>query len=137
MKRRVVITGLGIVSPVGNDVATAWDNIVNGRSGIGRITRFDPSALTTHIAGEVKGFDVTQYVPPKEARQMDTFIHYGLAAGVQAWRDSGLEATEENADRIGVIVGSGIGGLPRIEETQTDLLAKGPRRISRSSCRVR
>lgn len=130
MKRRVVITGLGIVSPVGNDLATAWDNIVNGRSGITRITRFDPSALTTHIAGEVKGFDVTQYIAAKEARQMDTFIHYGVAAGMQAWRDSGLEVTEENAERIGVIVGSGIGGLPRIEETQTELLAKGPRRIS-------
>jgi len=130
VKRRVVITGLGIVSPVGNDISTAWDNIVNGRSGIGRITRFDPSALTTHIAGEVKDFDVTQYVPAKEARQMDTFIHYGVAAGMQAWRDSGLEVTEANADRIGVIVGSGIGGLPRIEETQTEMLAKGPRRIS-------
>ncbi|ANN66222.1 beta-ketoacyl-ACP synthase II [Bordetella bronchialis] len=130
MKRRVVITGLGIVSPVGNDVSSAWDNIVNGRSGIGRITRFDPSALTTHIAGEVRDFDVTQYLPAKEARQMDTFIHYGLAAGVQAWRDSGLEVTEANAERIGVIIGSGIGGLPRIEETQTDLLARGPRRIS-------
>ncbi len=130
MKRRVVITGLGIVSPVGNDVATAWDNIVNGRSGIGRITRFDPSALNSHIAGEVKDFDIGQYLSPKEARQMDTFIHYGLAAGVQAWRDCGLEVTEENADRIGVIIGSGIGGLPRIEETQTELLAKGPRRIS-------
>ncbi|MDQ8031872.1 beta-ketoacyl-[acyl-carrier-protein] synthase II [Bordetella genomosp. 1] len=130
MKRRVVITGLGIVSPVGNDLATAWDNIVNGRSGISRITRFDPSSLTTHIAGEVKDFDITQFLPPKEARQMDTFIHYGLAAGIQAWRDCGLEVTEENAERIGVIIGSGIGGLPRIEETQTDLLAKGPRRIS-------
>ncbi|OZI23368.1 beta-ketoacyl-[acyl-carrier-protein] synthase II [Bordetella genomosp. 9] len=130
MKRRVVITGLGIVSPVGNDVSSAWDNIVNGRSGISRITRFDPSALTTHIAGEVRDFDVTQYMPAKEARQMDTFIHYGLAAGVQAWRDSGLEVTEANAERIGVIIGSGIGGLPRIEETQTDLLARGPRRIS-------
>jgi 3-oxoacyl-[acyl-carrier-protein] synthase II len=130
VKRRVVITGLGIVSPVGNDVPTAWDNIVNGRSGIDRITRFDPSALTTHIAGEVKGFDVTQYIAAKEARQMDTFIHYGVAAGMQAWRDSGLEVTEANADRIGVIVGSGIGGLPRIEETNAEMLAKGPRRIS-------
>ena len=130
MKRRVVITGLGIVSPVGNDIATAWDNIVNGRSGIDRISRFDPSALTTHIAGEVKGFDVAEYIPAKEARQMDTFIHYGLAAGVQAWRDCGLEVTEANAERIGVIVGSGIGGLPRIEETQTEFLERGPRRIS-------
>jgi len=130
VKRRVVITGLGIVSPVGNDISTAWDNIVNGRSGITRITRFDPSALTAHIAGEVKGFDVTHYLSAKEARQMDTFIHYGLAAGMQAWRDSGLEVTEANAERIGVIVGSGIGGLPRIEETNAEMLAKGPRRIS-------
>ncbi|CAB3689052.1 MULTISPECIES: beta-ketoacyl-ACP synthase II [Achromobacter] len=130
MKRRVVITGLGIVSPVGNDLTTAWDNIVNGRSGISRITRFDPSAITTHIAGEVKDFDISTYISAKEARQMDTFIHYGLAAGMQAWRDCGLEVTEENAERIGVIVGSGIGGLPRIEETQVDYLAKGPRRIS-------
>lgn len=130
MKRRVVITGLGIVSPVGNDIATAWDNIVNGRSGIGRITRFDPSGLTAQIAGEVKNFDVTQYIPSKEARQMDTFIHYGVAAGVQAWQDSGLEITEANADRVGVIVGSGIGGLPRIEETQTEYLERGARRIS-------
>ncbi len=130
MKRRVVITGLGIVSHVGNDISTAWDNIVNGRSGITRITRFDPSALTAHIAGEVKGFDVTHYMSAKDARQMDTFIHYGLAAGMQAWRDCGLEVTEANAERIGVIVGSGIGGLPRIEETNAEMLAKGPRRIS-------
>ncbi|MGB3287756.1 MAG: beta-ketoacyl-ACP synthase II [Burkholderiaceae bacterium] len=130
MKRRVVITGLGIVSPVGNDIDSAWDNIVNGRSGIGRITRFDPSAFNAQIAGEVKGFDVTQYMSSKEAKQMDTFIHYGVAAGVQAWRDSGLSVSEENADRIGTIVGSGIGGLPRIEETQIEYLERGPRRIS-------
>jgi len=130
VKRRVVITGLGIVSPVGNDIPTAWDNIVNGRSGIGRITRFDPSALTAQIAGEVKDFDVTQYITAKEAKTMDTFIHYGVAAGVQAWQDAGLEVTEDNADRIGVIVGSGIGGLPRIEATQSDYLERGPRRIS-------
>jgi len=130
VKRRVVITGLGIVSPVGNDIDSAWDNIVNGRSGIGRITRFDPSAFNAQIAGEVKGFDVTQYMSAKEAKQMDTFIHYGVAAGVQAWRDSGLAATEENADRIGTIIGSGIGGLPRIEETQVEYLERGPRRIS-------
>lgn len=130
MKRRVVITGLGLVSPVGNDLATAWDNIVNGRSGISRITRFDSSGITTHIAGEVKGFDITEHIPAKEARQMDTFIHYGVVAGMQAWRDCGLEVTEANAERIGVIVGSGIGGLPRIEETQIEVLAKGPRRIS-------
>jgi len=130
VKRRVVITGLGIISPVGNDLPTAWDNIVNGRSGITRVSRFDPSPLATHIAGEVKGFDVTEYMPAKEARQMDTFIHYGLAAGVQAWRDSGLEVTEQNAERIGVVVGSGIGGLPRIEETQAEYLSRGARRIS-------
>nr|MBF0682911.1 beta-ketoacyl-ACP synthase II [Pseudomonas sp.] len=130
MKRRVVITGLGIVSPVGNDITTAWDNIVNGRSGIGSITRFDSSPFNCHIAGEVKDFDITQYMPAKEARQMDTFIHYGIAAGAQAWRDSGLEVTEENAKRIGVVVGSGIGGLPRIEETHTELTERGPRRIS-------
>jgi len=130
VKRRVVITGLGIVSPVGNDIDSAWDNIVNGRSGIGRITRFDPSALNAQIAGEVKGFDVTQYMSAKEAKQMDTFIHYGVAAGVQAWKDSGLTLTEENAERIGTIIGSGIGGLPRIEETQAEYLERGPRRIS-------
>jgi len=130
LKRRVVITGLGIVSPVGNDIQTAWQNIVGGQSGIGQITRFDPTDFNCHIAGEVKDFDVTQYLSAKEARQMDTFIHYGIAAGIQAWKDSGLELTEEMATRAGVIVGSGIGGLHRIEDTQTEYLAKGPRRIS-------
>ena len=130
MKRRVVITGLGIVSPVGNDIESAWDNIVNGRSGVTRVTRFDASGLNAQIAGEVKDFDITQYMSAKEAKQMDTFIHYGVAAGVQAWRDAGLEVTEANAGRIGVIVGSGIGGLPRIEETQAEYLARGARRIS-------
>ena len=130
MKRRVVITGLGIVSPVGNNIESAWDNIVNGRSGIGRITRFDPTPFNAQIAGEVKDFDVTQYMSAKEAKQMDTFIHYGMAAGIQAWQDAGLEVTEANAERIGVIVGSGIGGLPRIEETQVEYLERGPRRIS-------
>ncbi|NYT38325.1 beta-ketoacyl-[acyl-carrier-protein] synthase II [Allopusillimonas soli] len=130
MKRRVVITGLGIVSPVGNDLDSAWDNIVNGRSGIGTITRFDASALSARIAGEVKGFDVTQYISAKEAKQMDTFIHYGVAAGLQAWRDAGIEIAEDQADRYGVILGSGIGGLPRIEDTQSEYLARGARRIS-------
>lgn len=130
MKRRVVITGLGIVSPLGNDIDSAWDNIVNGRSGISAITRFDASGINSRIAGEVRDFDVTRYMSAKEAKQMDTFIHYGVAAGIQAWRDSGLELTEENAERIGVIVGSGIGGLPRIEETQAEYLQKGARRIS-------
>lgn len=130
MKRRVVITGLGIVSPVGNDIETAWQNIVGGVSGIGRITRFDPTDFNCHIAGEVKDFDIDPYLSAKEARQMDTFIHYGIAAGVQAWKDSGLEITDALSLRAGVIVGSGIGGLHRIEETQTEYLAKGPRRIS-------
>ncbi|MFV9473004.1 beta-ketoacyl-ACP synthase II [Advenella sp. RU8] len=130
MKRRVVITGLGIVSPVGNSIDTAWDNIINGRSGIGRITRFDASGFNSQIAGEVRDFDLTKYMSAKEGKQMDTFIHYGIAASIDAWRDSGLEITEENAERIGVIVSSGIGGLHRIEETQTEYLAKGPRRIS-------
>jgi len=130
VKRRVVITGLGIVSPVGNDVSTAWDNIVNGRSGIGRITRFDPSAFNAQIAGEIKDFDITQIISAKEARTMDTFIHYGIAAGLQAWKDSGLELTDAIAERAGSIIGSGIGGLQRIEETQTEYLERGPRRIS-------
>ena len=130
MKRRVVITGLGIVSPVGNDIPTAWDNIVNGRSGIGRITRFDPSALTAQIAGEVKGFELAPYISVKEAKQMDTFIHYGVVAGMQAWKDCGLDINSIDAERVGVIVGSGIGGLPRIEETQKEYLDRGPRRIS-------
>lgn len=130
MKRRVVITGLGIVSPVGSDIDSAWDNIVNGRSGIARISRFDPSTFNAQIAGEVKDFDVTQYMSAKEAKQMDTFIHYGVAAGAQAWRDAGLEVTEDNAERIGTIIGSGIGGLPRIEEQQIEYQERGARRIS-------
>ena len=130
MKRRVVITGLGIVSPVGNSIETAWDNIVNGRSGVGTITRFDASVLTTQIAAEVKDFDVLQYLPAKEVKQMDTFIHYGIAAGMQAWKDSGLDTEGFSPERMGVIVGSGIGGLPRIEETQIEFSERGPRRIS-------
>jgi len=130
VKRRVVITGLGIVSPVGNDVQTAWDNLIHGRSGIGRVTRFDASVLNSQIAGEVKGFDVTDYMGAKEAKQMDSFIHYGVAAGIQAWRDSGMDISTEDADRVGTIIGSGIGGLPRIEETQIEYLQRGARRIS-------
>ncbi len=132
--RRVVITGLGIISPVGNTVAEAWANILAGKSGIGRITRFDASAFSTQIAGEVRNFDVGLYMSPKEARRMDTFIHYGLAAGVQALKDAGLEAViaanPEAGERIGVCIGSGIGGLPLIEETHTAYLAGGPRKIS-------
>ena len=129
-KRRVVITGLGIVSPVGVGVAQAWQNIVAGKSGIGRITHFDPSPFACQIAGEVKDFDVTQYLPAKDARRMDRFIHFGLVAGMEAFKDSGIEVTEQNAERIGVNIGSGIGGLPMIEDTHNDFLAGGPRKIS-------
>lgn len=130
MRRRVVITGLGIMSPVGNTIESAWDNLINGRSGIGPITRFDASEFNSQIAGEVKDFDVSKYLNPREAKQMDTFIHYGLAASIDAWRDSGLEIDQIDPERAGVIVSSGIGGLPRIEETQTAFLQKGPRRIN-------
>ncbi|WP_126445507.1 beta-ketoacyl-ACP synthase II [Sulfuricystis multivorans] len=129
-RRRVVVTGLGLVSPVGNNVPDGWNAILAGTSGIGPITRFDASALKARIAGEVKGFNVTDYLSPKEARRMDVFIHYGMAAGIQAFRDSGLVVTEHNADRIGVNIGSGIGGLPMIEDTHNDYLASGPRKIS-------
>lgn len=129
-RRRVVVTGLGCISPVGNTVPEAWENLVNGRSGVGAITRFDASAFPVQIAGEVKGFDVGAYLSPKEARRMDTFIHYGIAAGLQAFRDSGLEVTEANTDRIGVNIGSGIGGLPMIEDTHNDFLGGGHRKIS-------
>ncbi|OGA04104.1 MAG: beta-ketoacyl-[acyl-carrier-protein] synthase II, partial [Betaproteobacteria bacterium RIFCSPLOWO2_02_FULL_64_12] len=128
--RRVVVTGLGIISPVGNSVAEAWSNIVAGKSGIGRITRFDASAFSSQIAGEVRGFDVAQFLPPKEARRMDIFTQYGMAAAIQAVRDSGLEITPENAERIGVNIGSGIGGLSIIEQTHNDYLEGGPRKIS-------
>jgi 3-oxoacyl-[acyl-carrier-protein] synthase II len=129
-RRRVVITGLGCISPVGNTVSTAWDAIVAGRSGIATVTRFDATVLPVHFAGEVKDFNVESYLPAKEARHMDTFIHYGIAAGLQALDDSGIEITDTNAERIGVMVGSGIGGLPLIEETHADYTAKGARRIS-------
>ncbi|MBP6636352.1 MAG: beta-ketoacyl-ACP synthase II [Sulfuritalea sp.] len=129
-RRRVVVTGLGVISPVGNTVAEAWDNLTAGKSGIGRITKFDPSAFKAQIAGEVKGFDVTAYLSAKEARRMDTFIHYGMAAGIQALRDAGLDTPQADAERIGVNIGSGIGGLPLIEGTHHDFLAGGPRKIS-------
>ncbi len=130
MVRRVVVTGLGIISPVGNDIASAWANLLAGRSGIGPVTRFDVSAFPTRIAGEVKDFDVAAYMAPKEARHFDTFIHYGIAAGSQALRDSGIEVTDANADRIGVVIGSGIGGLPMIEDTHGELTSRGVRRVS-------
>ncbi len=129
-KRRVVVTGLGIVSPVGNTIQDAWETLLAGRSGIARITRFDPTPFASHIAGEVKNFDVGQYLNPKEARRMDIFIQYGMAAGIQAIKDSGLEVTEANAERIGINIGSGIGGLPLIEETHDILRQSGPRKIS-------
>lgn len=133
-RRRVVVTGLGLISPVGNTVAEGWANILAGRSGIATITRFDASNLACHFAGEVKGFNIEDYIPAKEARHMDGFIHYGLAAAFQAVRDSGIptgdQLTEEQAERIGVLVGSGIGGLPMIEDTHTELMNRGPRRIS-------
>lgn len=129
-KRRVVVTGLGIISPVGNSVGEAWANLIAGRSGIAPITRFDASPFASRIAGEVRGFDVGRYLSPKEARRMDTFIQYGLAAGIDALRDSGLEVTEANRERIGVNIGSGIGGLPFIEHTHTVYQTDGPRKIS-------
>ena len=129
-QRRVVVTGLGLVSPVGNTVSEAWDNLLAGKSGIATITKFDHSNLSVHFAGEVKGFNIEDYIPAKEARHMDSFIHFGIAAGTQAFKDSGLTITEENAERVGVLVGSGIGGLPMIEETHTEYTNRGARRIS-------
>jgi 3-oxoacyl-[acyl-carrier-protein] synthase II len=129
-KRRVVVTGLGMVSPLGNDVPTSWAALVAGRSGIERITKFDASTFGCQVAGEVRGFDVGTYMSPKEARRMDVFIHYGIAASVQALKDSGVEVTDANRERIGVIVGSGIGGLPMIEDNHNELLSRGARRIS-------
>ena len=133
-RRRVVITGLGLISPVGNSVAEGWANILAGRSGIANVSRFDASGLSCRFAGEVKDFKIEDYIPIKEARHMDTFIHYGLAASIQAVLDSGLPTGEalsaEQAERIGCMVGSGIGGLPLIEETQIEYAARGARRIS-------
>jgi len=129
-KRRVVVTGLGVVSPVGIGTQTAWDNLVAGQSGITRITKFDPTPFASQIAGEVKGFNAEDFIPAKDARRMDTFIQYGLAAGLEAFRDCGLEVTDANADRIGVTIGSGIGGLGLIESTNDNYDEGGPRKIS-------
>ena len=133
-RRRVVVTGLGLVSPVGNSVAEGWGNLIAGRSGIDLITKFDAAAFACRFAGEVKGFQIEDYIPAKEARHMDTFIHFGLAAAMQAVRDAGLPhgdaLNEETAERIGCLVGSGIGGLPMIEQTDGDYRERGPRRIS-------
>ena len=134
MTRRVVITGLGCVTPVGNTVSESWANLLAGRSGIGRITRFDASAFACQIAGEVKGFELDKYLSSKEARTMDTFIHYGLAASQEAVEDAGLPTGEalspELAERIGCVMGSGIGGLPLIEDTHAEYMQRGPRRIT-------
>ncbi len=129
-KRRVVVTGLGIVSPVGNDVATAWGNIVAGRSGIGPITHFDASTFPTRIAGEVRHFDPAQYVAAKDVKKMDPFIHYGIAASVQALADAGLHPHEHDEERIGVAVGAGIGGIATIEKTSITYHEHGQRKIS-------
>ena len=133
-RRRVVVTGLGLISPVGNTVTEGWSNLLAGRSGIANITKFDAAAFACRFAGEVKGFQIEDYIPAKEARHMDTFIHYGLAASIQAVKDAGLptgaDLGEEQAERIGCIVGSGIGGLPLIEATRDELVERGPRRVS-------
>ena len=129
-KRRVVVTGLGVVSPVGIGVNVAWDNIIAGKSGITQITKFDASAFASTIAGEVKDFNVEDYLSAKDARRMDTFIQYGLVAAMEAVKDSGIVATEENAERIGVSIGSGIGGMQYIEDTDILYQASGPRKIS-------
>src|SRR6185503_4566920 len=129
-KRRVVVTGLGVVSPVGIGIAEAWPNLLAGVSGVGPITKFDASALPTRIAAEVKGFTSSDWMPPKETRRSDTFVHYGIAATRMALQDAGLTIDESNAERIGVNVGSGIGGLPMIEDNIREMIAKGPRRIS-------
>ncbi len=133
-RRRVVVTGMGLISPVGNSLDEAWANLVSGRTGIANITRFDATDFACRFAGEVRNFNVEDYFPAKEARHMDVFMQYGLAASIQAVRDSGLktndELTEEQAERIGCLVGSGIGGLPLIEDTHAELVARGPRRVS-------
>ena len=129
-KRRVVVTGLGLLTPVGNTVEESWKNIIAGKSGIAPITAFDASAFSARISGSVKNFDASLYIKPKDQKKMDTFIHYGLAAGIQALDDSGIEVTDENAERIGVAIGSGIGGLPTIEKNRDACVAGGPRKIS-------
>ena len=129
-KRRVVVTGLGVISPVGNGVQTAWKNLIAGKSGITNITKFDTSAFASTVAGEVKDFNVEDYLSAKDARRMDTFIQYGLAAGIEAFKDSGIEVTENNAERIGVSIGSGIGGMQFIEDTDVLYHESGPRKIS-------
>jgi 3-oxoacyl-[acyl-carrier-protein] synthase II len=128
--RRVVVTGLGIVSPVGSTIDSAWSDICNGKSGISKIEVFDASDFSVQISGAVKGFNAEDYIPKKEQKKMDAFIHYGMGAGIQAIEDAGLEVTDENAERIGVLIGSGIGGLPGIEKSVAGYLKSGPRKIS-------
>ena len=129
-KRRVVITGLGLLTPVGNNVEESWKNIVAGKSGIAAITAFDASQFSTRISGSVKNFDAGEYLSFKDIKKMDTFIHFGIAAGIQALEDSGIEVTDANAERIGVAIGSGIGGLPTIEKNRDAYVNGGPRKIS-------
>jgi len=129
-KRRVVVTGLGLLTPVGNTVEESWKNIIAGKSGISPITVFDASGFTAQISGSVKNFDASLYIKPKDQKKMDIFIHYGLAAGIQALDDSGIEVTDENSERIGVAIGSGIGGLPTIEKNRDSFVAGGSRKIS-------
>jgi len=129
-RRRVVVTGMGAVTPLGNTVSESWENIVAGKSGIAPLELFDTSKYTTRFGGSIRGLDMDQYLLPKEARKMDTFIQYGMVASIQAIEDSGLETTEENAARIGVAVGSGIGGLTMIEKNYDAILASGPRKVS-------
>ena len=129
-KRRVVVTGLGLITPVGIGVAESWANIINGQSGIGKITKFDCSAFPSQVAGEVKNFDPLAYIPPKDARRMDTFIQFGIAAGIEAFKDSGIEVNDSNSERIGVSVGSGIGGINLIEATGEVFDEGGVRKIS-------
>ena len=129
-KRRVVVTGLGLITPVGIGVAESWANIINGQSGIGKITKFDCSSFPSQVAGEVKNFDPLAYIPPKDARRMDTFIQFGIAAGIEAFKDSGIEVNDSNSERIGVSVGSGIGGINLIEATGEVFDEGGVRKIS-------
>ena len=129
-KRRVVVTGLGLITPVGIGVKESWKNILNGVSGITNITKFDASDFKSKVAGEVKNFNPDLYLNPKDSRRMDTFIQFGLVAGIEAFKDSGLEVTEENAERIGVSIGSGIGGINLIETTSDNFDQGGPRKVS-------
>ena len=129
-KRRVVVTGLGLITPVGIGVKESWANIINGQSGVGKITKFDCSTFPSQVAGEVKNFDPLAYIPPKDARRMDTFIQFGIAAGIEAFKDSGIEVTDGNAERIGVSVGSGIGGINLIESTSDVFDEGGVRKVS-------